>query len=91
MSFTFSTGCLSCGGTGMKVIHRQGDHVPGLGGTTVYAGTLMVTCECRIFRSVPLGVVQEMPSAAPFLPIFPLFPPKPETEEEERPTRFDRI
>jgi len=86
---TYSTGCFTCNGTGMKVVHRQGDHVPGYGGPysqTVYASTLYVTCECCIIRSQPLFPT---PPAPPFLPIPQLvpwsWPPWPEFEPDVPP------
>ena len=57
--------CVVCGGTGMKVLHRQGDPVEGVEQTrwsrTVYASTIYVTCDCCVVRSVPVVV-------APFEP-----------------------
>jgi len=47
--------CTACGGTGMKVVHRQGDPVPGCEQSawsrTVYCGTLYETCDCMKFQS----------------------------------------
>jgi len=55
MNSTFSTGCFICGGTGMKVVYRQGDLVPGYPCNqytrTTYGSTLYTTCECMIIRS----------------------------------------
>ena len=52
---TFSTGCFICGGTGTRIVHRQGDPVPGYPCTqysrTIYASTLYESCECMIIRS----------------------------------------
>lgn len=49
-----STGCFACGGTGMRVVHQQGDLVPGpqsLYVRTLYASTLYTSCECMIIRT----------------------------------------
>lgn len=40
----------------MRVVHRQGDLVPGYQ-STFFASTLMVTCECRIIRLPSFGVL----------------------------------
>jgi hypothetical protein len=52
---TFSTNCLTCGGTGTRIVHQQGDPVPGYPCNqytrTVFASTLYVPCECMIIRS----------------------------------------
>lgn len=45
--------CLFCGGSGMKMLHRAGDPVPGQLNTT-YASTTYVTCECCIFTTSPI-------------------------------------
>jgi len=56
MNATWSTGCFICGGTGLRVVHRQGDPVPGYPYNqytrTFWGSTLYETCECRIIRSV---------------------------------------
>jgi len=50
--------CMTCGGSGMKVVHRQGDPVPGCEQSewsrTFWCGTLYETCDCRKFRSSPM-------------------------------------
>ena len=62
---TSSTNCLTCGGTGMRVVHQQGDLIPGYPCNeytrTVYCSTLYEPCGCMILRS-------EVIAATPFEP-----------------------
>jgi hypothetical protein len=64
-STTFSTGCFACGGTGVRVVHKQGDLVSGFQNpyaNTFYASTLYTSCECMIIRSqIIAGVPSELP------------------------------
>ncbi|HVI40096.1 MAG TPA: hypothetical protein VM577_05510, partial [Anaerovoracaceae bacterium] len=52
--------CFTCGGSGWKVVHRQGDLVPGteyrernrmILCQTTYASTLYSTCDCCIIKT----------------------------------------
>lgn len=87
---TFSTGCFTCNGTGMRVVHRQGNPVPGYGSPysqVVYASTEYVTCECCIIRSQPLFPMPPAPPPTPPIPWLVPWPPWPEFEPDVPPPR----